>query len=180
MRFRCAFVCCLLICSRLRAEDALAIVRRSVERDWTDFASVQNYTYQEHAEFRQYGKDGKVSSSRGEAHEILILGGRPYEKLIGRNGRPLPENDARREQEKLDREAMKRERESTAQRAKFERRMADERAFIREIPDAFTFKMEGTDTVSGQAAWVIDAEPQPGYRAVTVNVYVPGGRLARL
>ena len=141
-------------------------MRRSVERDWTDFASVQNYTYQEHAEFRQYGKDGKVSSSRGEAHEILILGGRPYEKLIGRNGRPLPENDARREQEKLDREAMKRERESTAQRAKFERRMADERAFIREIPDAFTFKMEGTDTVSGQAAWVIDAEPKPGYRAV--------------
>ena len=151
----------------LFAQDPLDIVRRSVERDWTDFSSIQNYTYQEHNELRQYAKDGRISNTRSETHEILILDRRPYQRLTARDGRPLSEADARKEQAKLDREAGKRAHESPAQRARYERDMADERRFIREIPDAFTFRLEGTETVSGQPAWVIDAEPQPGYRAVT-------------
>src|SRR5580692_1561600 len=51
-----------------RAQDPLDIVRRSVERDWTDFSSIQNYTYQERNEFRQYAKDGRISSTRSETH----------------------------------------------------------------------------------------------------------------
>ena len=47
-----------------RAPDATEIVRRSVERDWTDFASRQNYTYQERTEFRQFKGDGKLASSQ--------------------------------------------------------------------------------------------------------------------
>src|SRR5580692_5401450 len=58
------------------ARDVLEIVRRSVERDWTDFESRKNYTYQERSELRQSG------SSKSETNEILILGGRPYERLI--------------------------------------------------------------------------------------------------
>ncbi len=158
--------CLLAAANGLRAQDALDIVRRSVERDWTDFASVKDYTYQERAEFRQYGKDGKLSGDRSETHEILILGRRPYEKLIARNGRPLAANDARKEQEKLDREAAKREHESAAARTRYEKDLADEREFIREIPEAFTFRLDGTETVSNEPAWVIEAEPKAGYRAV--------------
>ena len=149
------------------AQDPLDIVRRSVERDWTDFSSIQNYTYQERNEFRQYARDGRISNTRSETHEILVLHQRPYQRLIARDGRPLSEAEARKEQAKLDREAEKRAHESPAQRARYERDMADERRFIREIPDAFTFRLERTEPVSGQPAWLIDAEPKPGYRAVT-------------
>jgi hypothetical protein len=162
----------LFTAARLEAQDPLEIVRRSVERDWTDYASVKDYTYQERTEFRQYAKDGKLSGSRSETHEMLVLGQRPYERLIARDGRPLSENETRKEQAKLDREAAKREHESAAQRAKHEKERSEERQFIREIPDAFTFRLDGAEAVSNQPAWVIEAEPKSGYRAVNSDARI--------
>jgi hypothetical protein len=149
-----------------RQPDAIEIVRRSVERDWTDFESRKNYTYQERTEFRQFRGDGKQTSSQSETNETLILGGRPYERLIGRNDRPLPAREASKQQEKLDRESAKRQHESPAARARYERERDDQRAFIREIPDAFTFRLIETSAVSNRPAWVIEAQPNPGYRAI--------------
>jgi hypothetical protein len=146
--------------------DALEIVRRSVERDWTDFETRKNYTYQERTEFRQFKNDGKLASSQSETNEILILSGRPYERLIARNDRPLPEREERKQQARLDEESSKRQHESAAARARYEKERAEERAYIREIPDAFSFRLIETSTVSNQPAWVIEAQPKTGYRAV--------------
>ena len=147
------------------APDPLEIVRRSVERDWTDFESRKNYTYQERSEYRQYARNGKLASSRSETSEILILGGRPYERLTARNDKPLSAREERREQAKLDNELARRQHESPAEKARYQKERVEERAFIREIPDAFTFRLVKTDTVSNQPAWVIEAQPKPGYRA---------------
>lgn len=147
-------------------QDPLEIVRRSVERDWTDYASVKNYTYHERTDVRRYAADGKVASERAETHEILILADRPYEKLIARDDRPLSESEARKEQEKLDKEAAKREHESSSQRARYEKQRKEDRQFIREIPEAFRFRLDGVETISGQPCWRIEAEPKAGYRAV--------------
>lgn len=158
--------------SVLQAQDAAEIVRRSVERDWTDYASVKDYTYCERTDFRRFAKDGQLSASRKETHEILILDDRPYARLVARDDRPLPEADARREQEKLDRETEKREHESAAQRSAEEKQRAQDRQFIREIPDAFVFRVTGVENISNQAAWVIDADPKPGYHAVNSRANV--------
>ena len=147
------------------APDPVEIVRRSVERDWTDFESRKNYTYQERSEFRQYGRKGTAAKIRRETNEILILGGRPYERLVARDDKPLPAREARREQAKLDKELAKRQHESAAEQARYLKERTEQRAFIREIPDAFTFRLVKTDTVSNQPAWVIEARPKPGYRA---------------
>ena len=147
-----------------RPLDAGEIVRRSVERDWTDYESRKNYTYQQRTEFRQYSRDGALATRRSETHEIMILGGRPYERLTARDDRPLPARQASKEQTKLDEELVKRQRESPSARARYQRGRAQDREFIREIPDAFTFRPIESGTVSGQPAWVIDAEPKPGYR----------------
>jgi len=148
------------------APDALDIVRRSVERDWTDYESRKNYTYQERSEFRQYARNGKIASDRNETNEILILGGHPYERLTARNDKPLSAREERREQAKLDSELAKRQHESPAEQARYQEERAEERAFIREIPDAFTFRLVGNDAVSNHPAWMIEARPKPGYRAV--------------
>src|SRR5262245_29923725 len=79
-------------------QDAADIVRRSVDRDWTDFSSRQNYTYEERSQFRQYSRDGKPTKIREETNEILIFGGRPYERLIARDGRTLSEHETQKEQ----------------------------------------------------------------------------------
>jgi hypothetical protein len=144
--------------------DADTIVRRSMERDWTDFASQRDYVYQERSEFRDYDGSGKLKKQRSETSEILVLYGRRYERRIARDGQPLSPSEQRKEQEKLDREAAKRSRETPEDRARREKRRAEERAYIREVSDAFDFRLTGTDTVSGQPAWVLEAEPKPGYR----------------
>jgi hypothetical protein len=154
----------LFIGTGLQAQEPLEIVRRSVERDWTDYASVKNYTYRERMDFRRYSAQDKLTNSRSETHEILILDDRPYEKLIAKDDRPLSASEARKEDEKLDRETHKREHESAARRAEYEKQRAEDRQFIREIPDAFTFHLAGVETVSNQPAWVIDAVPKPGFR----------------
>lgn len=148
------------------APDALEIVRRSVDRDWTDFESRKNYTYQERTEFRQYARNGAAARVRSETHEILILGGRPYERLTARDNKPLSAREERREQTKLDSELAKRQHESPAEQARYQKERTEERAFIREIPDAFIFRLIGNDTVSNRAAWIIEARPKPGYRAL--------------
>jgi hypothetical protein len=148
------------------APDPLEIVRRSVERDWTDFEGLKNYTYQERSEFRQHARDGAAAKVRSETNEILILGGRPYARLTARDDKPLSAREERREQAKLDNELAKRQHESPAEKARYQKERVEDRAFIREIPDAFTFRLLKTDTVSNQPAWVIEAQPKPGYGAV--------------
>lgn len=144
--------------------DANAIVRKSLERDFFDFNSVKNYTYVEREEERQLDGKGKVTKTDSNTHEILILGGRPYEKRIEKNDKPLSEHDAQREQEKMDKELAKREHMSASDRAKIEKERAEDRAYLREIPEAFNLKLVGEETVSGLPAWVIEASPKPGYK----------------
>ena len=150
----------------LSAQDPLEIVRRSTERDWTDFGSRKDYLYEQHREFREYTKDGSVGSRRSETKEIVIVAGRPFQRLIARDDQPLADKETRREQEKFDREVAGWQHESPAGRVKAEKERAEDRKFIREAPDAFVFHLLGVENVSGQPAWVIEAEPKPGYRPV--------------
>jgi hypothetical protein len=154
----------LLATAGLSGQDAREIVRRSMERDWTDFESRKDYLYQQRRELREYAKDGSVGSRRSETKELVVVSGRPFERLLARNDQPLPEKEARREQQRFDHEVGAWQRQSEADRAKVERERAEDRKFIRELPEAFVFRLLGVENVSGQPAWVIDAEPKPGYR----------------
>ncbi len=144
--------------------DADAIVRKSLERDFYNFNSVKDYTYVQREEDREYDGSGKLKKTESSTEEVLILAGRPYEKEIAKNDKPLPEHEARKEQEKMDKELVKREHMSASDRAKVEKEREEERAYLREIPDAFRFRLGGEESVSGQPAWVIEAEPKPGYQ----------------
>jgi hypothetical protein len=147
------------------AGNALEIVRRSMERDWTDFDSRKDYTYQERFEQRELTRDGRISHQRSETHETLVLGDWPYQRLIARDDKPLSEKEARREQQKLDRVAAERQHPSAAERARREKERAEERKAIQALPEAFMFRLVGTENVSGRSAWVIDAEPRPEFHA---------------
>jgi hypothetical protein len=144
--------------------DAADIVRRSVERDWTDFEQQKNYTYLRQVDVYRYDGRGARNLSSSEAQEILILGSRPYEKLVAKDGRPISDKEAQRERQKLDRESASRKNESARERSKYEKQREEERRYIREIPEAFTFKLLGEESLNGQAAWVVQADPKPGYR----------------
>ena len=146
------------------AQDATEIIRQSVERDATNFERFKNYTFLERAEERRYGRNGNLSSKDIQTYEFMVLGGRPYGKLVERDDKPLPAKEARKEQENVEKEAAKRQRESASDKAKEDKDRAEERRYLREIPELFNLTLEGTDQIGGRPVWIIGAQPKPGYK----------------
>lgn len=155
----------------LRCADltAVVIVRRCIELDQSNWMRMKDYTWISRETARKVDANGNVKSSESEGFESMVLFGRPYRRLIERNGRPIPAEEQRREQEKVDKLTVKLGRESAGER---QRRLAEyvqerekDREFLREIPDAFEFQMAGSEQIDGHDAWVIAAKPKPGYRA---------------
>ena len=144
------------------------IVRKSIELDQTNWVRMKDYTWTARETTRHRDSGGKVNSTDSEAWETVILFGRPYRKTIERHGRPLSEDDQKKEQAKIDRATAKLERETPEQRqshlADYEKEREKNRAFLREIPDAFDFRLDGEDTIDGREAWVIHASPKAGYQ----------------
>jgi hypothetical protein len=148
----------------LRAQDAADILRQSVERDATNFERFKNYTFLERFEERRYGRSGNLSSKEIETYEFMVLGGRPYGKLVERDDKALPAKEARKEQDKMDKESAKRQRESASDKAKQDRDRAEERRYLREVPEAFDLSVQGTEQIGGRSVWIIGAQPKPGYK----------------
>src|ERR1700733_10171637 len=130
-----------LLASAAFAQDANEILKRATDRAFLNFENRKNYTYQERTEVREYDGKGKLTKTDVETHEILILQGQPYEKLIARNDHPLSEKDAQKEQKKLDNEVEKRKKQSAAEKAKLEKERLEEQKYLREFTEAFDFKV---------------------------------------
>ena len=163
--------------ARAADPDPREIVRRSV-----DAAQGQNeklarqYTFLERVEAQQFDARGNVKSSSLKTYDVTVLEGSPYRRLVERDDRPLSPVEERREQESLRSSIEKRRKETEPERAKrlaeYEKERAKYRKAIREIPDAFQFRLRGEEPVDGRPAYVIDATPLPGYQ--------PKDRYARL
>ena len=143
--------------------DAERIVRLSLDRDSSNFEQARNYIYRERTETREFDKAGDVASTESEAREVMTLAGRPYRRLIERNGRPLPPAAERKEKEKMEREIARSQDLSPKEREKLNRERAEERKYLKELPDAFRFRLLGEDRISGEPVWIIEAEPKAGY-----------------
>jgi hypothetical protein len=146
---------------------ALDIVKRSLEANERNWKIARNYTFIERSEARQLDSEGRVKSRRLRTHDITLLEGSPYRRLIERDDQPLSPDEERKEEEKLRKSIEERRKETEAQRAKriadFEKRRRKEIELIGELPKAFDFRVVGEETVSGAEAWVLDATPRPGY-----------------
>jgi hypothetical protein len=159
-----AFSAVFLFHPQVHAQDATDIIRRSVERDAYNFERFKNYTFLERVEERRYGRGGDLSSKEIETYEFMVLGGRPYGKLVERDDKALPAKDARKEQEKADKESAKRQRESASDKAREEKDRAEQRDYLREVPEAFQLTLEGTEQIGDRPVWIIAAQPKPGYK----------------
>lgn len=150
--------------------DPRDLVLRSTGRDAGDMEQRRHYTYVQRVEEKRFDK-GALKSAETEVFDVTMFYGQPYRRLIEKNGKPLSASEARKEQEKMDREVAKRSRESDSARAKRlaeeRKELEEEKAFRREVADAFVFTMLPEQAVSGIPAYVIRADPRPGYRPRT-------------
>jgi hypothetical protein len=153
----------------LYAADPVEIVRKSIELDQSNWVRMKDYTWVRRETTRKLDAQGNIKSTEGEAYENMILFGTPYQKRIERNGEPLPAAEQQREQEKIDKLTVKLERETQSERdrraAEYAAERKKDREFLREIPAAFDFTLDGEEKIDGHDAWIISAKPKPGYRA---------------
>jgi hypothetical protein len=158
------FLIAACLAGTLQAQDALDIVRKSLDRDANNYERSKNYTYLARQEEREFDGSGKVKSTESQTFDISILGGRRYERLVAKNDKPLSDKEQKQEQEKMDRELAKRQRETPAEKARLEKERTGNRRYLQEVPSVYTLRLVGTELVSGKPAWVIQAEPKPGYK----------------
>ena len=153
----------------LAAQDARDIVQRAVQANDANEALARNYTYLQRQEIQTLDASGHVKERRIETWDITMLEGSPYRRLVARNDQALPAAEQREEEEKLQRSNEERGRETEQQR---QRRIAEaqkrrderEREPVREMLQAFDFRLTGEQTIDGHDAWVIDASPRPGFK----------------
>jgi hypothetical protein len=149
------------------AQDAREIVRRSVELDQANWLRMKDYTWIAQETDRHLDSNGKVQSEESQRWETTVLYGEPFRRMLARNGKTLSADDQRKEQRRLDKETAKFEQETADERArrlaKIEKERLKDREFLREIPDAYNFRMVRDDQVDGHAVWVIAATPKAGY-----------------
>ena len=147
--------------------DATEIVRRSLEADDRTAELLRNYTYKRYEVKKHLGVHGEVKSSYTKTWDIINLYGEPYARLIQKNDLPLSEKDEKKEEQKLEEFFRKRQNESGEIRQK---RLAREkkdrdaqRAFLRDVVNAYDFRIADEEAVDGRETWVIEATPSKDF-----------------
>jgi hypothetical protein len=156
--------------------DAREIIRRAVAADERNWKLARNYTFSERADLRYLDAQGAVKVREVSLHDVMLLEGSPYERLVARNDRPLSPAEEKKEQQKFAKSAAERRAETAAKRAErlteyFERPEWQREAW-RELPEAFDFRLAAEEAWEGHTLYVIDATPRQGYQ--------PKSRTARM
>lgn len=144
--------------------DPKALVARSIqnyERDWN--AARADWTYTQTDTTRADG--GK----QVDVAEVVPLWGTPYERLIRKDGKPLTPAEQRKEDRKFERTMRQREKETPAEREARIRKYENDRAFLKDVPNAYDFRVLGEDSIDGRPAWVIGLQPRSGFVPTTMR-----------
>ncbi len=154
------------------------LVRTSVAAMDRDWQSAPEFAFRE----RDVTSDGGPKARKTQ--RVWMIDGSPYYELTGLNGKPLPPARQAQEERKLMREVQKRRAESAAARdrrvAQYTKERRQDHALMRDMADAFVFKMVGQDTLNGHDVYILDASPKPGWQPPTLETRVLTGMRGRL
>jgi hypothetical protein len=141
--------------------DASALVRRSVQNYERDWHEAMSWSYRQTDVTKSNGTDVVAVS------EIMPIGGTPYERLLMKDGQKLPPDEQKKEEHKFEKALKRRETETPWERQQRIQRYEDERSFVKDIPDAYIFRIAGEAAINDRPAWVIKMSPKPGFIPTT-------------
>jgi hypothetical protein len=143
------------------------LFRVVAEKDMENDKRLRDYTYIERDVENKLDGSGQTKSTEVKTYEVMELYGEQVQRLIEKDDKALDKKDADREEEKVQKVLDKRKNESEEARQKREQKeekdREEDRKFVREVADAYNFKLVGTESLGGREAWVIDGEPRPGF-----------------
>jgi hypothetical protein len=159
--------------------DPLEIVRRSLAAIETNWKQAPNYSFVE----REI-QSKKEAQPTVKSYEVLMIDGSPYRRLISTDDKPLSPGDQADEDRKMRNEIEKRDRETDREEkkrmAKYLKDRVREHNMMREMVNAFEFRLAGEETVHGHDCWVLDTSPKPGYEPPDRESRVLTGMSGRL
>ena len=152
---------------KLSQEQMRQLLRVVADKDIENDKRQRDYTYIDREVQNNLDGKGKTKSTEVKTYEVLEIYGEPVQRLIAKDDKPLDTKEAAKEEQKIQKVIDKRKNESEEDRKKREEKEVKEREdgrkFVREVADAYDFKLVGTEQVGGRDAWVIDGEPRPGF-----------------
>jgi hypothetical protein len=158
------------------AEQIRELLRRAEEKDLENDKRQRDYTYIERVERHQLDGHGGVNKTEAWTSEVLEIYGEPVVRRTSKDDKPLSADEAKKEDEKIQKIIDKRKSESEEDRhkrlAREEKNREEDREFVLEIADAFNFRLIGSEAIGGRDTWVFEGEPRPGYE--------PKGRNAKM
>jgi len=140
--------------------DARQIVDLSIAATERSWQARNHYTYMERDEDRRLDSLGQVKSENVDVTRMTLVNGARFEQLMEHNGQ-LP---SAKEQRKRDEEFDNLRHETREQQTARLRKDQENRSFLRDILEAFDFRLIGEDVIDGRQAYVLQATPHPGYR----------------
>ena len=145
--------------SSVNVED---IIRKSVAATEANWKRAPEYGFKERDIISK-----KDRSKKTRTYEVLMIDGSPYNKLIALDDRPLSQVEQRAEEQKLQTEISTRQHESGTVRkrriARYQRERAQDQAMMREMAEAFSYKLVGETKMGGRDVYQFEATPKPNY-----------------
>jgi hypothetical protein len=150
------------------SETARDIVDRSVKLDFRNQDVLRDYTFNILSQSTEFDSAGGVRAVHSKLEEVMYFGGKAHNRLIARDGKPLPAGEEKKEQAKVNSAALEASRLSEDEVKKREEASQRERLKKRDeqwdIPHAFNFAIVGEPLLNGRPTWQITAEPRPDYK----------------
>ncbi|PWT98123.1 MAG: hypothetical protein C5B51_30060 [Terriglobia bacterium] len=137
--------------------DARELVRQSIRNGEEAWRETAGYSCIKRV-VEQEGAGSRTGSV--DLYDIIPLGyGAAFEEHVQHNGEPLSPEERLR----IGKELEKKRAEPPALKQRHFEKEAAERSYMREVPDAFDFKITGEESLPTGPAWVLKAIPRPGY-----------------
>jgi len=143
------------------------LVRQSsanTERNWKE---APKFVFTERDVVEKVDRSGHAKTRTVKTYESMVLEGSDYNRLVAVNDKPLSPQQQRAEDERMAKERERRHNQSPAERqkrvSKYQRERQQDNAMMREMVEAFNYKLIGEETVHGRPCWVLQATPRPGY-----------------
>lgn len=151
----------------LTAEQIRDLIQKVAVNDMENDKRQRDYTYIERDVEHSLDGKGRTKSTETKTYEVVNIYGEQVQRLIEKNDKPISQKEVAKEEEKIQKIIDKRRNESEKDRQKREQREAKDREegrqFEREIADAYNFTLLGAELVGEREAWLISAEPRPGF-----------------
>ena len=153
-----------------QADDTLrfrSLVQRVAENEKRNRLLEMSYVYEVTRQKFSLGHNSEVLEAESHTFEVTPLEDGDYRRLVKKDGKPLSEKEARKEQEKLDNNIRKYSHLSKSEREKLAKKKNERRRKEEQLWDeglrAFDLALSGEDILEGRKTLIFIVTPRADY-----------------